>query len=548
MTQKEKILNACKSGGISIPNDSLLNYIRNGIVTFQELQEAGLNEGKINAITQKLIEEESALWSSTLMLNSCEAFRDYLSTSQLNLHTHEALAKIREFDECKWIAVQNPISKESLNTYLNEFPDGNHIVECRSLLEDIPWLETKRKNTIEAYHKYIEQNPGKHNGEAHAAILAIKDDNAWENACVLATTSAFRDYTNQFPNGKHFAEAQARLNSGAAGEQFLIALKNDPNAYMAFDIQQRVGNGVVSWSEIESIFGFEKTNAIRNFQIPSQLPNAIAPDELQPNSTEVYFWGTPGSGKTCALGTIISNAKRRGIIEPLQCEGLHYLNLLSNIFLGNDICTLPDSTQVDNIQEMVMNLFDDKKKPHKLTLVDLAGELFRTVYRNDNNLPVAPVKKAALEKAVSYLKDRRNQKIHFFVVEYGAHDKKWEGLSMSDYLNHMIQFLKREKVFTKSTVGVYVLVTKCDKMECDVNDRPRLAYEYVKQYLPDFWNILDRSRNAAAIKDLKTLAFSIGDVFAQQLCAFDGADTNKVIDKLLTKTPAIKRYTDWLRN
>ena len=163
-------------------------------------------------------------------------------------------------------------------------------------------------------------------------------------------------------------------------------------------------------------------------------------------------------------------------------------------------------------------------------------------------MPIDDERKAVLEKAMNYLRDRRNNKIHFFVVEYGAHNKKWEGLNMSNYLSHMIQFLKKEKVFTKSTVGVYVLVTKCDKMNCSKEERPQKASEYVEQELAAFWNTLKKTCDWAEIKDVRKLAFSIGEVFAQQLCVYDGADTNKVIDKLLTKTPTISRRFGWLRS
>ena len=419
--------------------------------------------------------------------------------------------------------------------------------ECNGLLCDLPWLNTKRKNTIEAYNQYMQQYPGKHDAEAQMAILSIQDDNTWNDACAANSSSAYRLYLSYFPEGKHKDEALMRVNSGAAGEQFLNALQYDQNAFTAYEIQEKVGNGVVTWDDIQNVMGGEKTYAIQNFQMPALLPNAIAPDSLQGNTTEVYFWGTPGSGKTCALGTILSSATRAGIIEPLQCSGLHYMNLLSNIFIGNDCCTLPDSTNVTNIQEMVMKLTDEKRHQHKLTLIDLAGELFRSVYLHNNHIQLEESRCQVLEKAMSYLKNSKNNKIHFFVVEYGAHEKKWDGLNMSNYLSCMIQYLKNEKVFTKSTVGVYVLVTKCDKMDCAKEDRPRLAHEYVTQEFAAFWNTLEMTCKKAAIKDLKTLAFSIGDVFAQQLCVYDGEDTNKVIDKLLTKTPSICWFTDFFR-
>ena len=547
MTQKEKILNACRNGGNSIPNENLLNYINSGVVSFDELKNAGLSDEKAEYITQALESEETNLWNEATSNGTLDAYMAYIDSSKLRCHMEQAQAKIDEFDDAKWNEAQSQLSSNTLNDYIGCFPNGKHVDECNGLLCDLPWLETKRKNTIEAYNQYMQQYPGKHDAEAQMAILSIQDDNTWNDACAANSSSAYRLYLSYFPEGKHKDEALMRVNSGAAGEQFLNALQYDQNAFTAYEIQEKVGNGVVTWDDIQNVMGGEKTYAIQNFQMPALLPNAIAPDSLQGNTTEVYFWGTPGSGKTCALGTILSSATRAGIIEPLQCSGLHYMNLLSNIFIGNDCCTLPDSTNVTNIQEMVMKLTDEKRHQHKLTLIDLAGELFRSVYKVNNHIQLEESRCQVLEKAMSYLKNRKNNKIHFFVVEYGAHEKKWEGLNMSNYLSCMIQYLKNEKVFTKSTVGVYVLVTKCDKMDCAKEDRPRLAHEYVKQEFAAFWNTLEMTCKNAAIKDLKTLAFSIGDVFAQQLCVYDGEDTNKVIDKLLTKTPSICWFTDFFR-
>ena len=547
MTQKEKILNACRNGGNSIPNENLLNYINSEVVSFDELKNAGLSDEKAEYITQALESEETNLWNEATSSNTLDAYMDYIDRSKLGRHIGVAQAKIDEFDDAKWSEAQSQLSSDTLNDYIGSFPNGKHVDECNGLLCDLPWLNTKRKNTIEAYNQYMQQYPGKHDAEAQMAILSIQDDNTWNDACAANSSSAYRLYLSYFPEGKHKDEALMRVNSGAAGEQFLNALQYDQNAFTAYEIQEKVGNGVVTWDDIQNVMGGEKTYAIQNFQMPALLPNAIAPDSLQGNTTEVYFWGTPGSGKTCALGTILSSATRAGIIEPLQCSGLHYMNLLSNIFIGNDCCTLPDSTNVTNIQEMVMKLTDEKRHQHKLTLIDLAGELFRSVYLHNNHIQLEESRCQVLEKAMSYLKNKKNNKIHFFVVEYGAHEKKWDGLNMSNYLSCMIQYLKNEKVFTKSTVGVYVLVTKCDKMDCAKEDRPRLAHEYVKQEFAAFWNTLEMTCKKAAIKDLKTLAFSIGDVFAQQLCVYDGEDTNKVIDKLLTKTPSICWFTDFFR-
>lgn len=471
MPPKEDILKACNA----VPINNLINVINSGVVSYEELQRAGLREDKQDYIKRHLQEEEETLWNSATEQNTIESYNNYVSQTKLKQHLHEA------------------------------------------------------------------QN----------AIISIEDDNAWNKACIAASPGAYLDYIYKYPQGRHLQEANSRIYSGAEREQVLDSLKRDLNAYKTDDIKRKVDNGVISWDDIRQIMGSERTLAIQQFQSPTQLPNAIAPQRLEDNTTEVYFWGTPGSGKTCALGTILSSAKRSGILEPLQCNGLYYMNLLSNIFVNDTFCILPDSTTVTSIQEMVMELTDAKGHQHKLTLIDLAGELFKTVFEMENKLEVKQDgRKLALEKAMSYLKDRRNNKIHFFVIEYGGHSRKhqWHGQCMSDYLTYMIQFLKRENVFSKSTVGVYVLVTKCDKIPCAKDERPRRASDYVDKEFASFWNAIKRACEDAGIRDLKKLSFSIGDVFAQELCKFDSTDTNKVIDKLLTKTPAIKKgIIDWLR-
>ena len=196
---------------------------------------------------------------------------------------------------------------------------------------------------------------------------------------------------------------------------------------------------------------------------------------------------------------------------------------------------------------MMMCISDKKKKTHRITLIDFSGELFRSAYFKQHNLFLPQEKEDSLKLAMNYLKDQRNNKIHFFVVEYGAQEKKWEELLMVNYLDNLVGFLKEENIFRKSTVGVYVLVTKCDMIDCVPEERPKKAFEYVTQELPSFWNTLQTTCEKYGVGDLRVLSFSVGDVFAQNLCKYDNKDTDKVIDKLITKTKAEGSKWDWLR-
>lgn len=541
---RERILKGCKS----IPTKNLVNYIKGGHVSLSELIAAGLPDDKLQEIQILMEAEDEASWNKAKTSETLDSYRLYTSSYPNGNHTIEAKTKIDYYDDFNWDHVKQNISESTLKSYKEQFPNGKHVSECHSLLNDLPWIKACEINTIATYEEYRTLYPSKHSVEVDKLINDLNDDKDWDNACLTGTTDAFKRYIDQHSNGKHADDAQAKIQARAGHDAFLNALKADANSYDAHEIQVRVGNNVISWDDIKSVFGEDKMNAIKGFRLPSPLPQKNPPSKLQGNSTEVYFWGTPSSGKTCALGSIISSAQSMGILEKINCSGYNYMTRLSNIFCKRGFCTFPDSTSVNNIQEMILKLRDEKSKQHKLTLIDLAGELFRSVFSIQNGLFLSQEMTDTLNVALKYLTDSRNEKIHFFVVEYGAHDKEWEGLKMVNYLDNMISFLKKEKIFKKSTVGVYVLVTKCDKIDCfKKEDRPKLAYEYVSQEMPSFWNNLKNTCKEASVGDLKVLSFSVGDVFAKNLCKFEGEDTIKVIDKLITKTDAEGGFWNWLR-
>lgn len=542
--RKEKILRGCNG----IPVQSLLRYINQGEVTLPELRQAGLASEKARALIQMRRDMEKAAWDAACEQGTAEAYQLYLQQYPSGAHSEEANNELVAYDEQAWLGAQAGMSEETLKAYLANFPEGLHAQECADLLADLPWLEAKQRNTLQSYKDYQAAHPDKHQVEVTAAISDLSDDLDWQAACSAATTVAYQGYLDTHQSGRHTAEASQRVAAAAHREEFLDKLRADRNAYGAKEIQQMVENNGASWNDIASVFGQTEADSIRQYARPADLPSSMPPPALDKNSTEVYFWGTPSSGKTCALGSIVSSVRSQGIYSPQKCAGFDYMTRLSNIFDQAGYCVFPESTAIGNIQEMRMTLKDGKQRDHHVTLIDLAGELFRSAYFKQNNLFLQADAEQTLDTALAYLNDGSNKKIHFFVVEYGAHGKQWEGLRMADYLDNMVLYLRDQGVFRKSTVGVYVLVTKCDKIPCAPEERPQKAYEYVTQTLLSFYNTLQDVCKRAGVDDLTVLSFSVGEVFAQNLCAFDGTDTNKVVNKLLMKTPASSGKWGWLRN
>ena len=235
-----------------------------------------------------------------------------------------------------------------------------------------------------------------------------------------------------------------------------------------------------------------------------------------------------------------------------------------NLFGDNNmqiICNLPESTSKDSIAEMNLQLIDSNEKNHNVTFIDLAGEVVTGIYKYQNKLPLLDSEQTTIEQVLSYLQNPYNNKIHFFILEYGSANKfvkelesmGCSGVRQGDVLTSIAQFLDNTGGLRKSTVGVYGLVTKSDLIDVYIGtsstERPKLAYEYVQQSLAAFWKAISLACKKANVKDVKTISFSIGDVFAQNLCVFDGSDSMKIVDRLLQKTPAeSKGLFSWLFN
>lgn len=531
--RKEKILKACNGG---IPLQSLLNYIEHGDVTLMELVGAGLSEERQAGLRQLMAAGEDKMWADVKAAPSVAACRRYMQTFPGGRYAGLCAQLIVELDEKGWTAACQAGTQEAFDGYLNNFPYGRHADDCRARLDDLPWMAACRTGTVEAYEAYRLQYPGRHTAEIDAALLTLSDDADWARAQATQGTAGYRNYLNLHPTGKHVAEAQAAIEAGAGRELILEGLSHDPNAYGAFALQTAVGRGVISRADLGAFFDPEATDAILNFHNKQRLPGGVTPERLQGGSTEFYFWGTPSSGKTCALGALLSRARQEGLLGMQECGGRSYMMQLANIFRKQGISTLPESTSNDTIQEMVIRLRDDKGKYHRMTLIDLAGEVFRAALLKSTGGIIDATLQKTLDTTLGYLNNDANLKVHFFVVEYGAHDRMWDGYSMLDYLDNMLIYLREQNIIRKSTAGVYVVVTKCDKISPIPAERPKLAFDYVQEELRSFWNVLNETCRNAGISEPKVLSFSVGHVLAQDLCRFDGSDTAKIIDKLLAKT------------
>lgn len=577
---REKIHNG---GWRSQSDKQLLQWLKTGQILFSRLvcdstssKTIQRDTDRLNRLKKDLATEEISQWNTTVASDCVDDYITYLNCYGENAtyakEAHEAL--VRKDKEMWQSLTENP-SKEGIEDYRRTFPNGLFTQDCVEMEQDLPWRIAKKKNTIEALLEYQKCNPGKHGKEIEELIETIKDNTAWKIAETNKSTGAYIQYIDERAGlGKkykdfddilgdfisyirtespkklcnHYNEARKKIENRGGKEILLDELRKDPNCYGVVDLRNEIASiADMQLDDLKEIFTDAQVKAIRDYTEPQQLDMVEDPNELRRGYTEVYFWGLRKTGKTCAIGATIgylSNVKKS--LNPEPCPGQKYLLQLQNLFCkGGKICTLPLGTPTGNLPAMTFTFDDNKGCEHRVTFIDVAGEVFSAIYAQQNGLSLQDKDKKAIEALENRLKNSYNNKIHFFIIEYGDDNGEVavrENLyaSKSQVMQALAIYFDKQKIFNDSSVSMNLLVTKCDKIR--KGDR----MEEVKHYVDESgWAAAANGINKVSCDSrggrLCGIGFSIGEVFAQDLCVFCPDDAEGIVEEIEKYTHPFKR-------
>ena len=332
---------------------------------------------------------------------------------------------------------------------------------------------------------------------------------------------------------------------------FLRILGEDNNFVSAHVVKKLVDEYYITYPDLigvgihqKFIDHLIKGEEKRSFTTPRPL------DRINKVSTEIYFWGIPSSGKTCALGGILSVANNGHVVRNMSqdndCQGYGYMTRLAELFKENQsVGTLPEGTSIYDVYEMGFDLEDTDGKVHPITCIDLAGELVRCMYKSDADEPLTEDEMGTLETVTNLLISNRsqNRKMHFFVLEYGGEERKYEGLGQDTYLKAALEYIKRTRIFNKETDGVFLLFTKVDKAKLRGQALVNHLVEYTDKYYSNFYNGLVSICKENEINGgrVDRLPFTLGNVCFQNYCMFDGAAAENVVKQILNRTKGFKK-------
>ena len=508
--------------------DELVGYIKSGIVTFDELCDD--TDGCFPASVRKEVERkiagsEQEDWANARNSRSIEALEKYLSTYPDGFHRDEARSLIRNLQEAE-------VHKASANAW--ESVDKNSIPELRRFCEenpdDIHCVEAKKLINKLRREEFI-------GFDLDALVNRIKNIQA-DKAVTIKDEEIYKTIVGYLDRGK------------IKHSDLMAMLRADHNILRASVVNMLLDNGYLDYDDFETIginaaFIRHLVNGetTQGFAIPRKL------DKINKLSTEIYFWGIPSSGKSCALGAILSVAGNGHVAKSMSqdndCQGYGYMTRLAALFKSNDrVGTLPETTSIYATYEMGFDLEDDNNAVHPLTCIDLAGELVRCMYKSDANEDMSDDEMDALDTLTRVLIDNRtkNRKIHFFVLEYGADDRKYEGLTQNVYLDGALRYIERTGIFKDDTDAIYLMITKVDKAKAGKGQLANILREYISETYGGFYNGLVKICKDCEINNgnVEIVPFSLGQVCFQDYCLFDEKPAGNVVRKLLERSKGFK--------
>lgn len=511
---------------VEYPAEELAEHIRKGIVSLNELEKE--TDGQFDSEKRKKVENilengDSDNWTKARQDRTIKAVQHYLDIYSNGKYKEEARSLKKE--------IEDEIDRAKNATAI----DREWESVDKSSIEDLQTF--RKKHPYSYYESKINQliNNIIIGFGADSLIIDIKQ---YQNDNRLTIDQINNNIINTI---KNYLE-----ENKISKDDFLNIIKEDKNL-LDPGIIRALLKDVINTADLLGIgIDSEFINILRKRVNVQPISTSKKLDRIHKQSTEVYFWGIPASGKSCAIGAILSAAASgkvatRSLDPATQSQGYGYMTKLMNVFQNGKVNTLVEGTSLDSFYEMGFDLIDHDKNRYPFTFVDMAGELMSCMYKKNAGDPLTNQEVDMLDTLTKVLIDNRstNRKMHVFVVEYGAEDRLYEGLPQKVFLEGAASYINDTGIFKKETYAIFIMITKADKVK-------NLSKEVLNNYIDDiyrgFYNALEQIciDNEINRGKVEKIAFSLGEVYFQDYCRFNPHAANNVVNILLNKAVSFK--------
>ena len=466
--------------------DDLVKSLKSvGVTSFDEfrqaIQAAGVPVKKSlqNAVQDKFENAVEEDWAEAQALNTEEAYMRFLEKYPASDYVTAARTKVAELIQLRakkheqemWEALDKR-SEEALRRFIFENPSSTYISEATSILREL-----ENRITIHDLKKELRTRKYDKSVVVYQRIKSVLDAGHITSNELL---EAIRENNNII--GVGVVKSLLKANYISINDLRDVAMipvdvtdkiKNNDNA--STESQQRTDN-----------------NASTESQQRTDNNNQMATIVSLSPCTEVYFWGIPSSGKTCAMGAIMSTVKDGITVNSCEfvnyCQGYFYMTHLSGGFKQGEVRPLPPGTPLGATYEMGMNLSNEKRDTYPVTCIDLAGETINSMFDQDE----------CLRGAVNYIKS--------------------------------------SGIFKNDTDGVYILITKVDETGLKGEAMIDKLRDYIRTHYQGFYNNLKKLCEDYEINGGEVIIqpFSLGEVYFNYYCRFDNTYAADIASLLMT--------------
>lgn len=558
-----------KSQGSIEALTSFIEKCKDGKFSAKHLQEA------IDLRQALALHDEEQDWiglSNTTDVSSVRAFvQKCVDGIYTQAHFEEAKLMLERLE---WDALQ--ISKDSvvLNDYIHKcmtgFYPAGHINEAKALLDEISnGAITEEWNEIAALHdtdndklrllnafiqKYA-MNPTEtavaYMDKANKLMARMRDAECarkdWIDAKNENTILGYVRFISQHPYSEYREEADILIQNMKGN--LLTDMKRYPFKYNREMMSEYITSNALTKEDLvdnshtltdRAYSHIKKYPYLKAEQ--RELPIASNPSPVsQQGNTDIYFFGVPGSGKTCVLAGLMALSGQLGFrFDPKGPGGGGlYASEIQNYARTS---MLPPKTQDLFIQVIDAQITDEAGHLHKLSMIEMAGERTAQFAAMDN-----PTSLSDLGPGAEALLSNDNRKVLFFVID-PTNDKdvkvgdKSFWVKQSNVLNCVSSLLSKNKDLMKKVVAIHIILTKSDTLG-----------EYVDQNAIE--QVLCEQGYRAVLEDLKEICqnndinkqtgfnvglypFCIGRFMAGDVYTFDKTDSLNVLRVIQKNTPS----------
>jgi len=471
-----------------------------------------------------------------------------------------------EREQRDWEALERG-NYSALAAYKNRYPNSVHMDE----LDDLMWTNTRNVMNQHSLNRYLNDWPlGRHAEEATRALNSFAE---WDDVKRSGDLFLVDDYRDNHPDSPFITEVNSTYYK--LRDDKLTEMKKNPSEFSKDDVERLIAADIFTqWQLIDE--GLVTDESWETLQLDRDLfPNIQDYQREDPNiqapadCTDIYLFGTPGTGKTCLLMGL-TGANGQGYTLNMRVQGGPYASALQQYVnagitpgrtFGRFVTTINGQVNETTRRGNIVS--------HRINLVEMSGEEF--ALRIAGNQDVAFTNMGV---GATNLLANSNRKVFFIIVdstkdmvkvEYVEEVRDAEGnviderirkkyISQLDILNKFVSLfeLPENQEIMKRVDAIHFVVTKADMLgdrtvRLDrARDLLKTKYAGPVEQLKNYCRQTKRINYSTGYKP-QVFTFSLGQFFLGDVFKFDTSETIKIVDTIRTVTGGVREKSFWDR-